>query len=348
MEIGSENYTDSAKRGKNDYYNLVDCPKRYVLSGRTGLGLISQELKARAKSVFMPNYCCGSMIYPFVNEGFNIFFYDAFDLSNVIIDERVDAVLLMDYFGFLSSTTASFAKRCKEMGKIVIVDATQTAFSASSTYEVADYIVVSYRKWFDCLCGVVYSKDDFVTKEYEQENEAYYSLWRTAALLKRQFIKKGLGEKSKFLSLYSQANSLLDGEYRNFKANAQEVSYLASVDSNEIRRQRRTNASFLIEKINKLSKIYNVELLYSKIQLEDCPLFVPILVDEIKKDTIRKSLSNANIYCPAHWPIDRRYSFEETDYHKREISLICDQRYSAEDMELQIAVLIDALKNSSK
>lgn len=46
--------------------------------------------------------------------------------------------------------------------KILIVDATQTAFSRLATYPLADYIFVSYRKWTDCLCAAVYAKKDFL------------------------------------------------------------------------------------------------------------------------------------------------------------------------------------------
>ena len=82
MEIGSEFSTRSISFGENEYFQLSSYPKRYVLSGRTGLYLIAEELKTKFLNISLPDYCCGSMIAPFVKQGFHVSFYPAFDLNN--------------------------------------------------------------------------------------------------------------------------------------------------------------------------------------------------------------------------------------------------------------------------
>lgn len=350
IEIGSEYFSDSALLGINKYKDLINCPKRYVLSGRTGLHLIAEELKTKLGifQILLPDYCCGSMIYPFIHQGIDVYFYDAFRLETVLLDDSIKAVLIMDYFGFISEDTLSFAQRCKQERKVVIVDATQTAFSFSPSYNIADYLIVSYRKWFDSLCCVVYSKDDFVTREYSDRHNDFNNIWRQAASLKEKYIRSGDGDKQEFLSLYAEANRLLESEYKGYSASKEEILLFQGVDSSALRNKRRQNAEILISGITQLSELYDIQLIFSFINKEDCPLFVPVLVREDKRNIIRSDLSKHNIYCPCHWPIDYKYPSKEHSYHKKEISLICDQRYDSDDMRMQLRVLMSVIKSAYK
>lgn len=348
MEIGSEFHANSVPRGTNTYIELANWSKRYVLSGRTGLHLIAEEIKPRVAHILLPDYCCGSMIAPFVSQGFRISFYSAFDLERVTVDDAADAVLIMDYFGFLSTKTSAFAKQLRELAKIVILDATQTAFSHSPAYAFADYIVVSYRKWFDSLCAAVYSRCGFATTERTAGHPLYVDTWRQAASLKAQYVKRGEGDKQQFLSLYAKANSFLDTQYRALSADDLEIDVAECADSAFVRDRRRTNAKILMDEVKRLEKRYDIRLMYSDMQDEDCPLFVPILVEEQKRADIRAELSKNHVYCPCHWPIDYRYPYQETCYHKGEISLICDQRYGDEEIQFQIMALRRALDASNR
>lgn len=331
-EIGSEFMADSAKKGKNKYQILGCSAYRYVLSGRTGLYLIAQELKKinGYTKISIPEYSCASMIEPFLANEFEIDFYDSFNVNNNISDDS-DVILIMDYFGFMSDRTIEFTKKCKDMGKVVIVDATQTAFSKSCTYDLGDYIIASYRKWADCLGAVVYSKNGFLTKNKPNEKSVYVQKWRNAANLKRKYISENQGEKQAFLNLFSEANHMIEDDYVGYTACEDEIDRIKNIDSDFMRKKRRENAQILISGIKSLAGKYKIKLLYDQIGDEDCPLFVPILVN--KRDIIRKALIDESIYCPAHWPIDYRFPHVNTVYHQSEISLVCDQRYDQEDME---------------
>ncbi len=343
MEIGSEFYTNSSKCGQNAYFDLSDYEKRYVLSGRTGLYLIAEELKQNFSDILLPEYCCGSMIAPFFHQGFEISFYNAFDLKSVETGQKKQAVLVMDYFGFLSTETVRFVTECKKAGKIVIIDATQTAFSASDAYKLADYIVVSYRKWTDCLCAVVYSKCGFSTPKWQKEYSLYNAVWRKAASLKADYIKTNSGDKQEFLSLYLEANQMLEEKFDGYTASLSEISELRKTDSIFIRETRRNNAEYLLEEISKLSEDFDIKPIFRSLNKEDCPLFVPVLVDSEQRTKIRKHLIENKIYCPIHWPVDERYPNKKTEYHRQELSLICDQRYGIPEMKKEISVLKQAI-----
>ncbi len=343
MEIGSEFCSDSSQTGINEYYDLCDMHKIFVLSGRTALYLIAEEIKSKTSEVLLPAYCCSSMVAPFVSQGMTVFFYDPFDIDNVRVDGMLQAVLVMDYFGFASNKTYNFAKKCKDAGKIVIVDATQTAFSNLATYGIADFVFASYRKWFDCLCATIYSKNGFKELKIDNENLRYQSIWRTAARLKKQYIKNAVGDKSEFLALYSEANRILNEDYEKYAAEIAETDRLNKVDSLFLKNRRRSNAEYLINEIKKHSEDFGIRLLFDTVGQEDCPLFVPVLIDEKIRSEIRNELIRHDVYCPIHWPIDKRYPYVETMLHRTELSLICDQRYGIDEMKRQITVLINAL-----
>lgn len=332
-EIGSEFYVESSQKGRNEYISLVNYPKRYVLSGRTGLYLIASELKTKnISSVAMPAYCCGSMVAPFVDAGFEVSFYEDDSV------QKAEAILIMDYFGFVRKETVAFAHKCYEAGKKIIVDATQTAFSRSNSYLYADYIVVSYRKWLDCLCAAVYSKNGFITDEYKKTNKEYVETWKLAAKKKKTFLEAGVGEKQDFLDLYAKANHMLAEKYIGYAASNSEIELFENLDSTFIRNSRRENAKVLIDSLSQI-----IEMMFTQLSDADCPLHVPIILNPEERARIRKILIQKSIYCPCHWPIDEQFPYQRTLNHDRELSLICDQRYMKKDMIREVESVIYAI-----
>ncbi|OUQ14430.1 hypothetical protein B5E87_02810 [Massilimicrobiota sp. An142] len=333
-EIGSEFMSNSFKYGKNQYINLVDYPKRYVLSGRTGLYLIAQELKIEGeKSIALPAYCCSSMIFPFIESGFDIEFYSE---NSLPISKNV---LIMDYFGFSSKDTLKFVQYCKKQNKIIIIDATQTAFSKFETYNYSDYLVVSYRKWLDCLCAAVYSKNGFKTEEYLKENIEYISKWRVASKMKKKYIEECIGEKKDYLDAFKDANRILVSDYKEYRASISEIQIFENLDSSDLRDCRRKNAQVLIQLLKKTGI-----LMFKELHNEDCPLHVPIVLETEKRNVLRKNMIDSEIYCPYHWPIDKNFIYAETKLHYKEMSLICDQRYSVDDMNREASKVMQYIE----
>ena len=338
-ELGSEFSEKSYNSGVNEYFDLTGMNRRFVLSGRTALHLVALELKNKhICSIALPDYLCGTMVQPFYDEKFTISFYESGNMGKIQSICKSSAVLIMDYFGFLREETVNFASQCRDMGKTIIVDATQTAFSKSKLYELADYIIVSYRKWFDCLCAAVYSKKDFVTPDYQKKYPIYVDTWRIAANKKRQYIHTGEGSKDEYLRLYFQANAMLN-DYQYYSACDSEKERLLNCNSRDLIQKRRLNAKYLIDSIKSLNNS-NIELMFEDLKTEDCPLFVPVKIKK-HRNVIKNELINRDIYCPSHWPINKNYPYKENILYEQELSLICDQRYSIEDMEMQINVLAE-------
>ncbi|MCI8666526.1 MAG: hypothetical protein HFG82_07640 [Dorea sp.] len=345
-EMGSEFSESSGKVGINIYTNLVNAQKRYVLSGRTAIAYIIKDILTYStfQRVALPDYCCASMIRPFCSNGIEVLFYGVDSRYEEIFD-RADVVLIMDYFGMGNVSSVTKAKLCKERGKLLIVDATQTAFSRLKTYDFADYVFVSYRKWTDCLCAAVYSKRGFSIQPPRRNNDRYVTAWRKAANMKKEYLQYNRGNKIEFLQLFKRANELLDLKYDGCAAPYDEIEKCETIDSDFIRMKRRTNAMLLMDNLEKSAYLKHdeIQLMYKELKEEDCPLFMPILVNAKRRDVIRQGLIRRSIYCPVHWPVDERYPYEKTIYHEREISLICDQRYDERDMLREVGEVIDEI-----
>lgn len=101
-----------------------------------------------------------------------------------------------------------------------------------------------------------------------------------------------------------------------------------------IREVRRENAAFLHQALS-LQFI-------GKLTAKSCPLFVPVLLKNTEeRNTVRKRLIEEQIYCPIHWPKNQMITqnMEVNKIFDTELSLICDQRYSAVDMERIVKVI---------
>ena len=202
---------------------------------------------------------------------------------------------------------------------------------------------MSCRKWTDCLGAIVYSKHGFVSDNSSKAQVSYNSTWRKAADLKCRYIQRGTGDKKEFLSMYVSANHILDEDYSGYRMEPEEVDIWKTADSDYLRKKRRDNAAFLMEQIEKMSFYHKIKLMFEDMGDEDCPMFVPILLDSGKRGFVRGELIKNSIYCPVHWPIDERYPHQKTIYHEQELSLICDQRYGLDEMKKQANALLYAL-----
>ena len=70
-------------------------------------------------------------------------------------------------------------------------------------------------------------------------------------------------------------------------------------------------------------------------------MFVPVLVPDGKRDALRQYLMQNEIYCPIHWPISDLHRLDKRtgQIYENELSLVCDQRYSQEDMYHMVTLI---------
>jgi len=341
-EIGGEFWTDCQPSGSGRRI-LPDLDGlRLTLSGRTALDcVLSDYLRTKqAGKALLPSYCCHTMIEPFHAHGFSVDFYEVYAGADGIecelpAEADCDVVLLMEYFGFGSPAIRGIAEQLRKSGKTVVFDATHSlmtrAYRAFSF--PADYIYGSVRKWADVNAGLCLKTEEPIICPPLEACSEYTELRSRAFDLKNAYIREKTDDKQMFLQMFSDAEAYLERHYREKAADERSIAQLARLDADLLRSRRRENALVLTRAINDL-KSERVRCLFPTLQPDDCPLFVPLMVAPALRDALHAHLVQRGFYFPRHWPRTSEHTFRgsRTPLFDTEISAVCDQRYTPDDM----------------
>ena len=336
-EIGSEFHFEKTNIGEGILTPSDVVDSCFVFSGRTAIETVLKNEPDIHKAL-LPSYCCDSMIEPFRQAGINVSFYSVSYENglqvNLIIPEDVDCILWCNYFGFSVSMPdmSEFLAR----GGIVIEDITHSFYSKVQSHEQSTFLVASLRKWEPLLCGGYCASRKGAMNHVPVHGpmESFVTLKMSAMNLKRRYLDGDTEvEKSVFLGMFSEANDWLADNYTGLSINQYSKNYLLHVDYRAHQSKRISNAIILYEG---LTHNPYIEFLFP-IEDMDCPLFVPVIVQNGKRDLIRKKLIEHSIYCPVHWPHPKDEC--KSNLYDIELSLICDHRYNEKDMQRIVEVL---------
>lgn len=327
-EIGSEFWDVPLK---SDICNIFDSDElRWFLSGRIALkAIIADILKTRNFNfVYLPSWCCESMVLPFTENGVKVKFYPVYISDGVLTVDfpaTGDAILVMDYFGYNCDFQFS------EFSGIVIHDVTHSVPCGLNTY--GDYIFGSLRKWFGIATGgfAVKRNAPWLTILPDKSDDFYVGLRNKAFKEKKSYIF-GQSDNKYYLQIFNKAEEYLDNLHGVFAADATDINFVNNIDFDFITKKRRENASCLIENLADSA-------LFKTIGQVDVPLFVPIIVNN--REQLRCRFIENKIFCPVHWPKFKSLDCDAkcADLYDSEISLICDQRYSIQDMQKIIEII---------
>lgn len=342
-EIGSHfeyqhNYKENYKREQGGKWFKSQSDHCFTFSGRTAIEIALKDimLDRTIKTVYMPSYVCDSMIQPFLKFGIDILFYDVdYNLDSekgftVQIDKNVkcDIFFTMKYFGLEAKNYDLIFEEFKSNNTIIIEDTTHSYFTDQKKSQVADYNVASIRKWLGIASGGFISKRDGILHVKPTQNSDHLVVEKIQAMkCKRAYLDGKLVDKSQYFTLFNTfENKLLDSDYR-MKIDSFSKDILTWVSIDKMRTQRVKNSLILYKEIIELNFIEPV--FKEHISNELCPLYVPVIVTNGKRDELRSYLIKEEIFCPVHWP---QGLSQKSNIPSLELSLICDQRYNEEDM----------------
>lgn len=341
-EIGSEFWTGCSHVG------ILGCKwnppqgwsTRETMSGRVALEYLVERLVEEGRtSVYMPSYCCHTMVEPFLKHGVRVVFYDVLPTESGLKrvfdhDHGCDIVFLLDYFGFTDDETAKIASIQQARGKQIIYDATHSLYSGFK-YDDCDYVFGSYRKWMDVNIAFVAVKGETEIHFGDdwKQLDAYIDIRTRLFDLKSRYMNDEDVDKKLFLTWINEAEELLEQEYHHTLPDQRSIDVLEQTDCTFLVQSRRDNAKILMEGITDL-KDERVRFLLNEMSAHDTPLFVPIYVQADLRDELRRCLIEHNIYCPVHWPLSELHKINDvaTEVFQCELSLLCDQRYNDSDM----------------
>ena len=313
-EIGSEFWTVPAA-GEN---SLFPVDTHWFRSGRSALTAILRENDF--KKAALPEWCCDSMIAPFLEEGIQVVFYPSFGSP---AGTGADVALVMDYFGWDRGGDAS------GFSGTVIRDLTHSILRPE--HKPADYYFGSLRKWAGFWTGG-FTWGLRTVPVMECVKDGYEALRRQAMENKNDYILEKSQSKD-YLGVFSRAEDLLELP-GVFPPAERDIELARKLDVRSIRERRRANAQVLLDRLGHMA-------LFPELSEEDCPLFVPILTEE--RAALRRHLIGNEVYCPVHWPLTPLHAedMDRREIYDRELSLVCDQRYGPEDM-VRVADLVKA------
>lgn len=331
-EIGSEFWNAPTTDLQN---RLFPESTQWFLSGRSALQAIIKDL-GETRSVSLPSWCCDSMIKPFVDAGLEVRYYPVYWSGGQLIQEwsfDCDVLFLINYFGY----TGAIPDLSGFKGT-VIRDVTHSIFS--TTYSDADYYFGSLRKW----CGVwtggyAWAKDGHRVKPGIEDGSGYVSLREKAMQQKAEYIG-GQREDKGYLQIFDEAEELLEN-IGSLPAADRDIQIAKTLDIEIIKNRRRANAWVL-------RAIFPDWLIFPKLSSNDVPMFVPVLVPGGKRNELRRYLIKNQIYCPVHWPVSDYHRLDEKEQfiYDNELSLVCDQRYTEEDMYRMVETIKEFWKEA--
>ena len=331
-EIGSEFWDVPIIEKENHIFDKAT----WFVSGRAAFRSILQQIKIenaglKPLKVALPSYLCESMIEPLIKEDveykfYSVSFKDGFFRCNYSNIDDCNIILVIDYFGY-DALSNDFPRS----NKTIIRDLTHSIFTKN--YNDADYYFGSMRKWAGFLSGgFAWNREGRIFEPTEIASD-YIALRKKAMDLKSDYIDGKTNSKD-YLNVYRGAEYLLENCDIAI-SDSNDIKNAKHLDIEFIKVTRRNNAAVLIDGLADICLI-------TSLNPNDCPLFVPIVIDEREK--LRKYLIDRNIYCPIHWPKPYKNQNESDDLYGRELSLVCDQRYSTDDMKRIVSTVREFLE----
>ena len=352
-EIGSHfEYNDKLNKEESITWLPKFENSEFTFTGEAAIELAIKEilLNRQIKNVYMPSYCCESMIEPFIKNEINVLFYDVYFKKgegiqyDIDLEVETDLFFAISYFGIEAFQHDSILKLLKEKGTIIIEDITHRLLNDDAHSVYSDYIIASLRKWFPISTGGYIAKKDsqlkikpFKTSNHLVEKNFY------AMEQKTKYLRGEAVSKDEYLDIMDDFEQDIEQVDYEYKMDDRSLNILKQINIEQLKRKRRHNAAYLYEGIK---NIPGVNMLVPHASFDKfTPLFLPIMLEETKRDDLRASLIQNNIYCPVHWPKTKMNSSQISNH---ELSLICDQRYTKEDMEFIKKSINEWQKNEIK
>ena len=320
----------------------------FTLSGRAAITIAIRDAgkKNKIKKAYVPSYISFPMLQPFIQENVEYRFYNVvFKQGKVeyVIDKDYDCDIFyaVNYFGTDNSCLDDCIDYYHKKGCIIIEDITHSLLNLKAGCENVDYYVASLRKWFPIPAGGWIGKlKGTIRNKPCIDSESAVDKIRMAMKEKSQYIKGQLQDKICFLEKMSMFESDLVQLDPLLQIDIVSLNFLNRIDVEGSKEKRKANARILYRK---LSSVKGISFLNTENEIkENVPFFLPILLSHKNRNILRKKLLEMGFYCPVHWP---ETMGADSGIRDNELSLVCDQRYSTDDMVILADKICEIMKN---
>lgn len=315
--------------------------RRLVDSGRSALRVALGALKKRGiERVYLPDFLCGSVYEATVSEGFRTASYgiDArliADTSSLPECRGPVAVLIVDYFG--SGVAAESLERLKpRLPRALFIEDDVQSLCAFLGPRRTDYRFTSLRKWLSVPDGAIVEGDGCGDVQILDVEAPFVRDKLLGAFLKGASEGFGLPD-AVYLDSFQKGETLLDSQSGIHPMSAFSRRILSRYDLEGVFEARKRNTQAVLSELDGESVRPAVRFAEGTI-----PLAVPILIED--RDRIRGAAAERKVYLPIHWPSSPAFrpGTVGRDFERRELSLVIDQRYTAEDVRRAARAVLDA------
>ncbi len=322
----------------------------FTFSGRAAFALALKDAAENRKirTAYVPSYCSFGMLQPLIDAGIRYSFYDVTYEDGkfrcqIDPNRRCDLVLLMSFFGKGTGETARIAGIFRQKGSVVVEDVTHTLFASAPVGGEADYTVAGLRAWLPLPAGGWLGKrEGKLLYKPTESGETAARMSADAMLAKAAYIRGETDDKIPYLESSSRFESSLVQLDPMIKPDAISYAVLMKTDAKGVSGTRIGNAAALCGKLKEIKGIRYI--------LPDdpgtAPLYVPILVREDLREALQQYLAENGVYCPVTWRETIGAKCE--GIRRQELSLICDQRYSENDMRRQAELIAAFMKQNEQ
>lgn len=331
-----------------------DVSTKLIFLGRFAIDLALKDLSKdlKNKRALIPAYTCETVIQPFLDNSFEVFYYEVDKNLNVKISEinrlikkhEIEVVLLQPMFGFNTIVLDENILDIK-----IILDNTQGYFSKTK-FNFQDYTIVSLRKWFGIPDGAILTKNKGKLElNLSYVEDEYAKLALKAFNAKYNYLFLDNISKKTFREAYQRLKHSLSNKNVNSSMSNLSKKIIRLEDFEFLKKQRRQNFNSLLEYFkdnNQISEEMDIRPVFKELGEGTVPLYFPLYINENKRNLVQKYMAENNIYCPVIWPIpknlDQSKISEEIKWIYNHILVIpIDQRYNENDINYIIHKLID-------
>ena len=351
-EIGSDFWEygiDDKSKNIRFFWENYKYKTSYLKSGRNAIKALCRCIDSLDKSVMLPIYTCNTVIQPFIDEGWNVYFYrinkdltintENFQYTYEKANPKI--VFVHSFFGFDTiGKDCSLLKQCKIKGSVIVEDMTQSLFS-SHYLSFADYYVTSFRKFLAIPDGgALISSNDIPLLNIGSANKSIADVALEAFDLKKNyFVRADKNLKEQFREKYQELKCLI-GENDSLKE-ISDISYkiINFCDRVSISLIRKNNYTYIYDSLKEYTWIKPV---LSEVKDGICPLYLPVYVESRKE--LQSFLAERNIYCPVIWPKSKHITEMDDDSQYMYEHMLCipiDQRYGIDEMNVIKTALKD-------
>lgn len=309
---------------------------------REALYVIAESFPKEARKVLLPAYTCSTVVDPFVQAGWGCSYYsvdkslriDVNEIKSIYYKNHYSLILVHPYFGMdLNDKEIHLLNELRIDGCKVVVDLTQCIFS-NKNYGFADYIVGSYRKWYEVPDGGFLKSKilDETFKAKFPENEEFVSLQTDSMYLRGLYFNTD-NEFVKNISrrLNKLAVSMGRKPIEPHAMSAFSISLMNKIDKQKCQQQRFENYRFLFRN---LRHCCHLQLACTDFkEVTTAPLYFVVYVQD--RLALQISLAAEHIYAPVIWPIPNEdVVINETvqSIYDTVLAIPVDQRYNLTDM----------------